>query len=171
MPSFGVDNAGAVRATVEHLFRSGRRAIAMIKGPDWLPCTRPPAEAYVAFMQSVAAPVCLLSGDFTAAGGRRAMREALLRWPDIDAVVAGNDAMAFGAMKTLHEQGIDVPGDIAVAGFDDVPFASLFTPALTSGSHPVRDIAAAATRTLLGETPAAPTTTVYRSELVLRDSA
>jgi DNA-binding LacI/PurR family transcriptional regulator len=94
----------------------------------------------------------------------------LRRWPDTDAMFAGSDAMALGALAVLRERGVDVPGDIAVAGFDDVPFAALSAPALTTATHPVEQIVAGAVTALLGESRVPPAT-AYASELVLRESA
>jgi DNA-binding LacI/PurR family transcriptional regulator len=65
---------------------------------------------------------------------------------------------------------VDVPGDIAVAGFDDVPFAELSAPALTTASHPVERIATAAAVSLLARRPGPPVT-LFASELIRRRSA
>ncbi|MEH1125999.1 LacI family DNA-binding transcriptional regulator [Micromonospora sp. CPCC 206061] len=170
VPGFDVDNGGAAAATLAHLYASGRRRIAMVTGPQWMPCTHRPVEAYVAAMHAAGLPVRSVPGDFTAASGRAGMAEVLHRWPDTDAVFAGSDAMALGALAVLRERGIDVPSDIAVAGFDDVPFAALSAPALTTATHPVEEIAAGAVTALLAQSRVPPQT-AYASELVLRESA
>jgi DNA-binding LacI/PurR family transcriptional regulator len=95
---------------------------------------------------------------------------ALHRWPDTDAVLASSDAMALGAIAALRGRGVDVPGDVAVAGFDDIPFAALSTPALTTATHPVDRIAAGAVTALLTGR-GVPLATRYASELIRRDSA
>ena len=169
VPSFDVDNGGAAAAALDHLYRSGRRRIAMISGPTWLPCVDRPVTAYRDLMSAMGAPVRLLSGDFSAHSGRSAAAEILRRWPDTDAVYAISDAPALGALAALGGLGIDVPGDIAVAGFDDVPFAELSTPALTTASHPVGRIATAAADAVLAGRPAPPVTS-FASELIRRDS-
>jgi len=170
VPSFDVDNGGATTAMVRHLYASGRRRIAMVPGPSWLPCTQRPIDAYRSVMHQAGLPTRIVPGDFTAAGGRAAMLEVLSRWPDTDALVASSDAMALGAIAVLRARGIDVPGDIAVAGFDDIPFASYGTPALTTASHPVERIAAAAARAVLDQL-SVPPVTAYPSELIYRESA
>ena len=170
VPSFDVDNGGAATALLGHLHASGRRRIAMVTGPRWLPCTRRPVTAYQGVMRAGALPIRAVQGDFTAAGGRAAMLHVLSRWPDTDAVFANSDAMALGALAVLRERGIRVPDDIAVAGFDDVPFAALSVPALTTGSHPVARIASAAATAVLNQARIPPVT-VFPSVLIRRESA
>ncbi|WP_433121679.1 substrate-binding domain-containing protein [Micromonospora sp. CA-246542] len=109
-------------------------------------------------------------GDFTAARGREAAGEALRRWPDVDAIYAISDETALGVIAELREEGVRVPGDVAVAGFDDIPLAGMTAPALTTASHPVGRIAAAAAAAVLAGRPGAPVT-LFPSDLVTRDSA
>jgi DNA-binding LacI/PurR family transcriptional regulator len=170
VPSFDIDNGGATTAMVRHLYASGRRRIAMVTGPRWMACTQRPIDAYRETILAAGLPVRLVPGDFTAAGGRVAMLAVLDRWPDTDAVFAISDAMALGAIAVLRGRGIDVPGDIAVAGFDDIPFASYGVPTLTTASHPVERIAAAAATAVLDQAPIPPVT-AYPSELIRRESA
>ena len=61
-----------------------------------------------------------MRGDFSAAAGLAGAVEALDRWPDTDALVACCDAAALGALTALRRRGLDVPGDVAVTGFDDI---------------------------------------------------
>ena len=61
-----------------------------------------------------------------------------------------SDTLAVGAMRALAEDGVRVPDDVAVTGFDDQPFAEQAGPGLTTATHPVERIAAAATAALLG---------------------
>jgi DNA-binding LacI/PurR family transcriptional regulator len=170
VPSFDVDTACSTTAMVHHLYACGRRRIAMVSGPTWLPCTWRAVDAYRAAMRAVGLPARLVPGDFTAAGGSTATVTVLSRWPDTDAILASNDSMALGAMAVLRGRSLDVPGDVAVAGFDDIPFAALSTPALTTASHPVDRIAASAATAIL-ESTCAPPTTLYATELIHRASA
>jgi DNA-binding LacI/PurR family transcriptional regulator len=170
VPSFDVDTACFTTAMVHHLYSGGRRRIAMVSGPTWLPCTWRAVAAYRAAMQAAGLPARQVPGDFTAAGGGAATATVLSRWPDTDAVLASSDAMALGAIAALRKRSFDVPGDVAVAGFDDIPFAALSTPTLTTASHPVDRIATGAATAILERTRV-PLTTLYATELIHRDSA
>ncbi|NYJ05660.1 LacI family DNA-binding transcriptional regulator [Petropleomorpha daqingensis] len=167
VPAVDVDGAAAARRRVEHLVRSGRRRIAMITGPSWLPCTHRPVAAYRAAVQAAGLPVRVVPGGFCAADGAAGAATLLARWPDIDAIVASCDEVAFGALSTLRRSGRRVPGDVAVAGFDDVPAAELTD--LTTTTHPVADIATAAVRTVLDGVR--DEQRFFPSELVVRASA
>jgi DNA-binding LacI/PurR family transcriptional regulator len=70
--------------------------------------------------------------DTTMPMGHVAMLEALERYPDLEGVVAVNDATAFGAIRACKENNIDVPGDLAVVGFDNVGWAAHHDPSLTT---------------------------------------
>lgn len=170
VPSFDVDNGGGASAIVHHLYATGRRRIAMVTGPPWLPCARRSVRAYQDLVRSTGLPVRLVSGDFSAAGGQQAMRTVLRRWPDTDAVFAINDATALGAIAVLRDAGRRVPDDVAVAGFDDIPFAELSAPALTTASHPVGKIVSAAVTAVL-DGSRVPPAVVFPSTLVRRASA
>ncbi|RZU76534.1 LacI family transcriptional regulator [Micromonospora kangleipakensis] len=170
VPSFDVDNGGGADAVLRHLHDSGRRRIAMVTGPRWLSCAGRSVTAYRALMRAAGLPVRLVAGDFTAARGGRAALEVLTRWPETDAIFAASDATAFGVISALRGRGLRVPGDVAVAGFDDIPYAAVSTPALTTATHPVRRIAtAAATAVLDGRR--VPPVTAFPSTLVARESA
>ncbi|MDG4810320.1 LacI family DNA-binding transcriptional regulator [Micromonospora sp. WMMD1120] len=170
VPSFDVDNAAGAEAVLRHLYATGRRRIAMVTGPRWLPCAQRPVRAFRRLMSEAGLPERVLTGDFTAARGRVAAGEALLRWPDLDAIYAISDDTALGVIAGLRDAGARVPGDVAVAGFDDIPLAGLTTPALTTASHPVGRIAMAAASALLDGRPAA-RVTLFPSTLVARASA
>ncbi|KOV82799.1 LacI family DNA-binding transcriptional regulator [Nocardia sp. NRRL S-836] len=170
VPSFDVDNGTGTEGVVRHLANTGRRRIAMVTGPPWLPCGDRAVAAYRRVVQDTGGEARVVPGDFTAARGAEAAAEIMLRWPDTDAVFALSDLTALGVLDGLHALGVGVPSDVAVAGFDDIAFACLSRPALTTSTHPVEQIAAAAARTVLDRHDTAPTT-FYPSTLVVRDSA
>ncbi len=95
-------------------------------------------------------PARVVAADLSWLAGAEAAREARRRWPGVDALVAMSDTLAVGAMRALAEDGVRVPDDVAVTGFDDQPFAEQAGPGLTTATHPVERIAAAATTALLG---------------------
>ena len=170
VPSFDVDNRTGTDGVVRHLVNTGRRRIAMVTGPAWLPCGARAVEAYARVMRDVGGETRVVAGDFTAARGAAAAVEIMTLWPDTDAVFALSDLTALGVLDGLHALGVQVPADVAVAGFDDIAFASLSRPALTTSTHPVEEIAAAAARTVLdhGRTELV---NFFPSTLVVRESA
>jgi DNA-binding LacI/PurR family transcriptional regulator len=168
VPSVDVDKGVSAADLVRHLVEGGRRRIVMIVGPSWLPCAVRPVDAYRSVVRAAGLPARTLPGDFSVRAGRAGAIEALRRWPDTDAVFGICDATALGALAALRGLGRDVPGDVAVAGSDDVPFAALSTPALTTATHPVEQIGGRAALAVLSSRP---DSCVYPSELVLRESA
>ncbi|WP_422741889.1 LacI family DNA-binding transcriptional regulator [Micromonospora sp. WMMD754] len=170
VPSFDVDNAAGAEAVLRHLHATGRRRIVMVTGPRWLVCAERSVTAYRGLMRAAGLPERVVTGDFTTARGGRAALEALRRWPEVDAVYAASDATAFGVIAALRGRGLRVPHDVAVAGFDDLPYAAVSSPPLTTATHPVDRIAAAAATAVLTRAPVAPTT-AFASTLVTRESA
>jgi DNA-binding LacI/PurR family transcriptional regulator len=169
VPSVDVDNDAGADAIVRHLVGSGRRRIVMVTGPRWLPCARRSVRAYSRVMHEGGLEPHLVAGDFTAARGRAAASTILARWPDVDAIFAICDATAAGVLAELRTRAIRVPGDVAVAGFDDSPLAELSQ--LTTATHPVELIAEEAIKAVLKAGPVRPQDKLFPSRLVLRDSA
>ena len=129
-----VDNnqaAGAVAAT-RHLLELGHRTVWHVAGPKDSYSARRRAAAWHTTLNEAGATVPPLRyGDWTAASGYRIGRDLAAR-PELTAIFAGNDHMALGVLRALHEAGRDVPGDVSVVGFDDVPEAEYFLPPLTT---------------------------------------
>jgi LacI family transcriptional regulator len=76
--------------------------------------------------------ILIQGGDFTEKGGYQGMLELLKCSPLPSAVFAANDLMAIGAMTAIYEAGLNIPQDMAVVGFDDIPTAKLMNPPLTT---------------------------------------
>lgn len=124
-PTLRLDNVGAMDAMVAHLIANGHRRIVHVAGPEGNVDARERVQGYRAAMTRHApdvAPV-VLAGDFSEEAGEAAVRTILDSDIPCDAVFAGNDMMAIGCLQALQVAGVDVPGKIAVAGFDDVPLA------------------------------------------------
>ncbi|WP_405622134.1 LacI family DNA-binding transcriptional regulator [Streptomyces sp. NBC_00076] len=171
------DNRGGARKAVCHLVGLGRTRVAHITGP--LDQTSA-ADRLDGFRDVVpdSDPRLVVNGDFTPAGGERAMRELLDRRPDVDAVFAANDLTAAGALRVLRDRGRRVPDDVAVIGFDDMlPVAEQTDPPLTTVRQDIEEMGRLMARSLLrglghrttaqeGDTPAGvvlPTTLVRRA--------
>ncbi|HWV35638.1 MAG TPA: LacI family DNA-binding transcriptional regulator [Thermomicrobiales bacterium] len=135
LDSVSISGETAARTVVNYLIERGHTRIGMIAGQ----LATPPREGRVrGYRQALAAhhmpleEVLIREGDFSEAGGYESMRELLMLSPRPTAVFAANDLMAMGALLACREQGVDVPGEIALAGFDDIPAARLVHPALTT---------------------------------------
>ncbi|NIV33511.1 MAG: substrate-binding domain-containing protein, partial [Anaerolineae bacterium] len=70
--------------------------------------------------------------DWSAASGDAGFQSLVARTPNLDAVFACNDQMALGALQAARHLGLEIPKDLAVVGFDDIPEAAYFSPALTT---------------------------------------
>lgn len=131
-----VDNMGGTRAVIRHLAALGHRDIAFIRGPVRNADAAARLRGFRAAMRTARIPVrnaLVVHGDFTEDSGWRAARELLaLRDALPTAIFAANDAMAVGALLALHEARVEVPGEISIIGFDDIPIARYVTPALTT---------------------------------------
>ena len=89
------------------------------------------------------------------------------------AIFAANDDMATGVLRVAHQLGIDVPGELSVAGFDDIPLAKQIYPALTTIRQPVRKMAEKAAEILMAQVRSQPVTSkspVVEAELRIRES-
>ncbi|WP_158068916.1 substrate-binding domain-containing protein [Cellulosimicrobium sp. CUA-896] len=167
--AFDVDAAAGIAGLMRHVLDGGRRDVVMLAGPWWLPGTRRAVDAYGAVVADAGAPRRVVSTDLTARAGADAVREVRRRWPRADAVVAMSDTLALGALRALAEDGVAVPDDVAITGFDDQPFVRDVAPTLTTATHPVEEIAAAATAELLGRRRAERRT--FPSHVVARATA
>jgi DNA-binding LacI/PurR family transcriptional regulator len=134
----GVDDIAGERGAIEHLIERGRRAIAVIAGPQDMPPGLDRLEGWRRAVRhyGLENPDLVEYGDFTPESGAEAMRRLLSRGIPIDAVVAANDQMAVGAYTAIRERGLAIPGDIAVVGFDDNYFGLTATPPLTTVHQP-----------------------------------
>ncbi len=130
-----VDNVQGAEIAVGHLIDRGRQRIATIAGPADMVAGRSRYDGYVAGLAASGRSVddrLVERGTFTQDSGEQAMVRLLERAPDLDAVFCANDLMAAGALRALREAGRDVPGDVAVVGFDDAPLARSTHPPLTT---------------------------------------
>ncbi|MCT9928960.1 LacI family transcriptional regulator [Planotetraspora sp. A-T 1434] len=172
LPYVDNDNVGGAEKAVRHLLGKGRRRIATIAGPQDMVAGQDRLAGYRNALRDSDRRSIVAVGDFTRESGVIAMRQLLEDDPGLDAVFAGNDLMAIGALQSLRQAGRRVPDDVAVVGFDDIEAARYTEPPLTTVSHPIIQQAGAMVRLLLGlfqGGPAAPV--ILPTELVVRESA
>jgi DNA-binding LacI/PurR family transcriptional regulator len=132
LPVVCVDQATGAAAVTRHLLELGHETVFHVAGPlDWLEAEARLA-AWRATLVDAGAPVPeVLQGDWSPRSGYEAGRRLSTR-DDLTAVFVANDQMALGLLRAFQEAGIDVPGRVSVAGFDDIPEAEYFCPPLTT---------------------------------------
>lgn len=160
--SVGSDNRSAARRLTEHLIGLGHKRIAHITfSPEAYYATQVRLSAYRQALEQAGLkydPNLVAYGNFSATSGFAAMKELLKVRPLPAAVFAGNDTIALGAMAAIHQHGLRIPNDIALVGFDDLPFAPYTVPPLTTVGVPAIEQGRLAAEMLMqllrGETPA-----------------
>jgi DNA-binding LacI/PurR family transcriptional regulator/serine phosphatase RsbU (regulator of sigma subunit) len=172
-----VDNVGGMRQLVEHMLAThGRRRVAFVRGPEG---NEEAERRFAAYREGLARhdvafdPALVVAGDFRHESGVEAMRVLCdERRVAFDALVAANDQMALGAMEAMQARGIDIPRQVAVAGFDDVDEARFATPPLTTIRQPLYDSGRRAARLLAARLrkEEAPERVVLETLVVLRES-
>ncbi|MFT4165735.1 MAG: LacI family DNA-binding transcriptional regulator [Microlunatus sp.] len=164
------DNQGAALMLAEHLVELGHRELAIISGPETLTTVQDRLGGAVEVFARAGVRWHVVPTEFTADGAGAAAVQALRDWPEVTAILALNDAMAIAVLVALRRSGISVPGEVSVAGFDDVSVAELLYPSLTTARFPLglmgRDALDLATR------PAAvrPRRKAVPAELIVRES-
>jgi len=174
-----VDNYAGGRMATEHLLQQGYRHIGHISGPlDWWEARQRQAGWQDALLAAGAA-FYAEQGDWSSASGELAVGRLLARYPQMDAVFVGNDQMALGVLQAACRQGIRVPHDLAVVGFDGLPEAGHYWPPLTTVYQDLRKLGCSAVRELVRAIEAdgqdradfEPTSISLRPELIVRESA
>lgn len=145
------DREGGYQAT-HYLIGLGHTAIATIAGPSNEECTPDRLSGYQQALEEAGIPfdaTLVASGDWSAASGFQAAQRLLDSGKPFSAIFAQNDQMAVGAIHALREAGREVPDDVSVIGFDDIPLASHFAPALTTLRQPMEESGQQAARLLI----------------------
>ena len=130
-----IDYAQGIQEALQHLFSLNHRRIAFISGPLNLKSAKRRYDAFVSGMDARginADPELIEKGDHRMEGGVIAMRNLLRLKDRPTAVIASNDLTAIGALATIRDAGLEVPRDISLIGFDDISFAHLTQPPLTT---------------------------------------
>ncbi len=143
-----IDNEGGARALIAYLIGQGHRRIGLIGGPSSNSDAQGRRRGYRAALAAAGIPAAAelqVTSDFTEAGGVAAAVELLGLPERPTAVFAANDAMAVGALNAFIDAGLSIPGDISLAGFDDIPMARYLHPSLTSVRVPIQELGYRAT--------------------------
>ncbi|MEW2050981.1 LacI family DNA-binding transcriptional regulator [Streptomyces sp. NPDC005476] len=149
------DNRGGAFQAADHLFAQGHRRVLFLGGDPLLSTAVQRREGHLHALRAHDVPYTEeldVPGDYTRASGYRRTRDAVRAGLDFTAVVAGTDTVALGVLAALREAGLDVPGDVSLVGFDDVPFAADLSPSLTSVRVPYEDLGRTAVRMAMERT-------------------
>jgi DNA-binding LacI/PurR family transcriptional regulator len=176
IPTIAIENKDGAAMLISHLIEvHDRRRIVYLRGPEghedsvWRERGyRDALRAHrIRFDRHLIAP-----GNFDDEDAFAAVQRLLQEGVEFDAIFAGDDDAAIGAMRALQLAGRRVPRDVAVVGFDDVPFARYFAPALTTVRAPIEQVGREAVRQLvrLMNGAQAQPLTLMRTELLIRES-
>lgn len=146
-----VDYEEGIKQAMLHLVALGHRRIAFIGGTPHLRSAQRRLEAFQGQIQQVFpdAREKIYYGDFKIEGGKRAILEMLAEKELPTAIICANDLTALGAISELRAAGISVPRDVSIIGFDDIAFASLIEPSLTTVSLPRLELGRRAVEALM----------------------
>ena len=169
-----VDNIAGAYNAVMHLLQLGRKRVATITGDMGTTAGLDREKGYRRALMKRGIPIepdLIMHGDFTEISGYYGMQRLLSHKPD--AVFAGSDTMAMGAMRAIKQAGLSVPEDIAIVGYDDLPPARMASPPLTTIRQPIHRFGVKAVEILLdvienGKEP--PRQIVFDTKLIVRES-
>jgi LacI family repressor for deo operon, udp, cdd, tsx, nupC, and nupG len=176
----GIDNVHAARDAVRHLIDSGRRRIAAVGGNATASdiTSRLRLKGYRTALREAGLPwdseLYARTGKYARSASAAAVRALLSRAEPPDALFCFSDDLAVGALRELHEQGLRVPADLSVVGFDDVDESRFTTPSLTSVSPRKAEIASIALDLLvqrMTDSGAGPRDVRVGHELTVRESS
>ncbi len=170
---FVPDNVGGAKAAIEHLLERGHRRIGIITGPRattgttdrLLGAKKALEEQRLAWDESL-----VVEGDSRRASGVAGCERLLSRAPDITAIFAMSDDMAFGVYEAASAHGLRIPMDLSVIGYNDVAMARVLSPPLTTVSYPTAELARGAVEACVGEVALERMHVVVPSELIVRKS-
>ena len=158
----------------EHLAKLGHKEIGFISGPSHY---RSAHERREGFTDALAAhgvrlsPKMIVEGAYTFESGVTCAETLLARKPRPTAIFASNDEMAAGVYKAAYAQGLRIPDDLSVVGYDDSPLATRVWPALTTVRLPIRDMGRKAAEKLIGKEPGPNDSDEIELGLVVRESS
>lgn len=129
------------RMAAEHLLDCGCKNIVCIKGPQYRYSARTRYQGYQDVCRERGLLERTVECDYDFNQGIAMTEELLKRFPDVDGIIACNDIVAISTYKVLHKRNISVPDKIQLIGFDDISFATLLSPELTTINQPIREMA------------------------------
>ncbi|MCP4167297.1 MAG: LacI family transcriptional regulator [Chloroflexi bacterium] len=157
-PSISIDNYSGGCMATEHLLSLGHIHVGHIAGPQSWWEARERKRGWSQTMQAAGHDLllsCWVEGTWSSASGERLAQALFEQCPDLTAIFAANDQMALGALQYAHRNGIQVPQELSIVGFDGIPESLHFWPPLTTVSHDHHELGCHAVRTAVGMIEAA----------------
>ncbi|WP_018924525.1 LacI family DNA-binding transcriptional regulator [Salsuginibacillus kocurii] len=177
IPYISIDDTQASYKAVKHLITMGHEKIAIINSDETFQYARNRKKGYLKALEEYGLPIkdewILKNSELNFEAGQNSMRKLLRADDKPTAIFAVSDILAIGALKRMNEEGLQAPEDIAVVGFDNIPFASMTNPALTTIAQPMYEIGSQAAKMLFQKinTPDEPvSSTLLDNELIIRES-
>lgn len=176
VPQVAIDNMGAGLMATQHLLRLGHRRIGLVNGPENVILCRDRRNGYRLALQHAGIaldPALTTVGEFDYQSGRQAVRQLLALPEPPTAIFCASDQLAMGVINEARSMGLRVPDDLAVVGFDDIGFAEMFHPQLSTIAQPMHEIGETAMRLLLSVIHCddeSPRQVVLPHSLVIRES-
>jgi len=176
LSSFGLEQTQLASLAMEHLLNLGHRDIACITSPMTSETGRLRLSAYRQQLEQANITIhspWIVEGDNTLEGGYKATQILLQTGEKFSAIFAANDDMAIGAIRALHDHGLDVPQDVSVIGIDNEPAAAYAIPSLSTVSLPIVRLTQDATALAVDQANKKNSHTshqAYQGELVPRES-
>lgn len=140
-----VDNFNGGYEATKYLIDLGHKSIGFISGPSGVTGSTLRFEGYRKALHEAGLVFdegMVTQGDYRYQGGGDAMQILLQKQPHPTAVFASNDMMALGAIRKIFDYGMEVPGDISIIGFDDIPLSQIAYPSLTTMAQPAQEMSA-----------------------------
>lgn len=176
VPKVIVNDYEGAKAIVKHLIESGRKNIVYLQAPDYIYNATERLRGYQDALYQFDLKFdskLLIKTKLTFEGGMKAVKKLLKRNIEFDAVFAFTDTMAIGAMNYLREQDINVPKDVAIAGFSGTELSTIVYPKLTTVEQPLHDMGIEAANLIIQQLEKNLKTekiVVFDTKLKIRDS-
>lgn len=177
LPWVDVDNAGGARLATEHLLALGHRRIGLItNGPLLYTAAAERRSGFLMALQESgldADPDLIQVGEFSSKSGYQAMQRILRVDPRPSAVFVASDTVAIGAIEAARQQQLNLPADLAIVGFDDIPWSAYLNPPLTTVHLPAHRLGWNAGQLLirmLNQEPIDDASLLLETRLIVRSS-
>ena len=171
-----INNKKGAYDAVKYLIESGHKKIAVLAGPEYTNTAQNRLAGWKMSMEenNLFKEEYIFWGNFSIESGYEMMKEVFSRLGLVDAVFAGNDLIALGAIQFIEEKGYKIPDDISIVGFDDIYVSSFLNPPLTTVRQPASKMGKVAAETLLNRIKSPeefkPEKFVIEGDLIVRKS-